>query len=128
MRTSKRDIAANRIEGARDLRQRMTNAETALWNQLRHRGLDNLKFRRQHVFGPFVLDFCCPDARLVIELDGAVHDDVERQRDDNERTDYLTDNGYRVIRFRNEDVLTDLPNVLQRIQGAAMSPTVEPTA
>ena len=89
----------------RALRQRSTPAEEVLWESLRDRRLEGLKFRRQHGFGPFVLDFSCAAHSLVIELDGAIHDDQAEQ--DAYRTEYLAQYGYRVIRFRNEEVLRD---------------------
>jgi very-short-patch-repair endonuclease len=101
------------VEAARDLRQRMTPAEELLWTRLRGGQLSGLTFRRQHPVGPFVLDFCCATCRLVVELDGSVHD--EQQDQDEERTKLLAMRGYTVIRFRNEDVLSDLEAVLDRI-------------
>ena len=76
----------NNIDAARDLRQRMTPAEKATWALLRDHRLDGVKFRRQHAVGPYVLVFCCASLRLVIELDGSVHenqaeDDALRQRE-----------------------------------------------
>ncbi len=104
---------------ARRLRQNMTPAELKLWDALKNRQLDGLKFRRQHPVGPFILDFWCPARKLVIELDGEVH---EKQKDyDEARTRQLEDYGYRVMRFRNEEVLTDLPAVLDRIREVVRS-------
>ncbi len=104
---------------ARRLRQNMTPAELKLWDALKNRQLDGLKFRREHPVGPFILDFWCPARKLVIELDGEVH---EKQKDyDEARTRQLEDYGYRVMRFRNEEVLTDLPAVLDRIREVVRS-------
>ena len=100
-------------EAARTLRRPMTSAEQVLWEALRDRKLGGLKFRRQHAVGPFILDFYCPARKLVVELDGEVHDQ-QTQRDE-ERTAHLEAFGYHVIRFRNEEVLADLPSVLARI-------------
>jgi len=104
------DIAVVRRErltaSARALRQRATSAEDVLWEALRHRQLGGLKFRRQCPAGPFVLDFSCPERRIAVELDGSVHD--EQQAQDAARTAILEGYGYRVIRFRNEDVFADL--------------------
>jgi len=102
---------------ARRLRRNMTPAEQKLWQALQGKQLDGLKFRPQHPVGPFILDFWCPARKLVVELDGGVHEgQVEA---DKARTQQLQDYGYRVIRFRNEEVLTDLPTVLERIREAA---------
>jgi very-short-patch-repair endonuclease len=102
---------------ARQLRRNMTPAELKLWNALRNRQLDGLKFRPQHPVGPFILDFWCPACKLVVELDGEIHD---KQTDyDEARTQQLQAYGYRVIRFRNEEVLNDLASVLEQIRKAA---------
>jgi adenine-specific DNA-methyltransferase len=116
---NRHEIAEQRVERARALRCRRTPAEQVLWATLRDRRLVGLKFRRQHVFGPYVLDFCAPLVCLVVELDGTSHDDDEHRTYDAARTEYLVAHGYRVIRFRNDDVLADLPNVLRRIRDKA---------
>jgi very-short-patch-repair endonuclease len=97
----------------------MTPAEERLWNSLRDRRLRGLKFRAQHALDRFVLDFYCASARLVVEVDGAVHDQqVER---DNARTAALEAHGLRVVRFRNEEIMTNLQGVLLRIIEAAQT-------
>ena len=95
----------------------MTPAELALWQALRGKQLDGLKFRSQHPVGQFILDFWCPACRLAVELDGGAHEGQEQQ--DQACTEKLEEYGYRVIRFRNEEVLNDLPSVLERIRQAA---------
>ncbi len=85
-----------------------------MWEALRDRRFEGLKFRRQHGVGPFVLDFFCATRKLVIELDGAVHDEQVEQ--DTYRTAHLMQYGYRVLRFRNKEILDDLPGVLERIK------------
>jgi very-short-patch-repair endonuclease len=107
------------ITVARKLRLQLTPAETLLWRSLQKRQLNGLKFRCQHPVSGFVVDFYCPEHRLVIELDGNVHD---TQLDyDTERTSRLNDLGYRVLRFRNEAVLNNLEQVLQQILEAVRS-------
>ncbi|MET0398287.1 MAG: endonuclease domain-containing protein [Longimicrobiaceae bacterium] len=106
-------------ERARELRGELTPAEERLWSFLRRKQLDGLRFRRQHPVGRFIVDFFCPSHRLCVEVDGAVHESqVER---DAERTAVLSAAGYRMVRVRNEEVLKDLPSVLQRIREAAGS-------
>jgi very-short-patch-repair endonuclease len=78
------------------------------------RQLAGAKFRRQHPIGRFIADFCCIEARLVIEIDGGQHG--ERSREDEQRSGYLAAQGYRVIRFWNNDVLQQLDGVLQQIE------------
>jgi very-short-patch-repair endonuclease len=109
---------AYRMEvAARGLRRDPTPAEEALWAALRGRQLGGMKFRRQHPVGHYILDFCCPEHRVIVEVDGRVH---EQQADyDESRTDYLATYGYRVLRFSNEEILSDLGAVLKRIPQAA---------
>jgi len=96
--------AAERFARACDLRHNPTPAERHAWTLLRNRGILGLKFRRQHVLHGFIVDFYCPSERIVIELEGDVHD-AEAQRDyDQARAGFLEAAGYRVIRVRNRDV------------------------
>ena len=98
---------------ARELRQDHTPAEAALWEALRARQLGGLKFRRQHPVERCIVDFRCAEARLVVEVDGGIH--AQQVEQDAERTGYLQERGYTVIRFRNEEVLTDLDMVTAAI-------------
>ncbi|MCA1594806.1 MAG: DUF559 domain-containing protein [Chloroflexi bacterium] len=98
-------------------RGEMTAAERALWECLKDRRLDGLRFRAQHPVGRFILDFYCPACRLVVEVDGPIHD--SRQPEDAERTRALQAHGYHVVRVRNETVFADLPGVLRDIANAA---------
>lgn len=99
---------------ARSLRQQSTDAERLLWEHLRGRRLSGYKFRRQVVIDPYIVDFVCFDAKLIVELDGSQH--LERQKEDEERTAYLTAMGYRVLRFWNHEVLNDMDAVKDRIR------------
>ena len=101
---------------ARSLRREQTSAEAKLWACLRNRQLDGVKFARQVAIGPFFTDFCCRDAKLVIEIDGVTHEEPEELTHDAHRTTWLEAQGYRVIRFRNEDLMGDLDAVLERIK------------
>src|SRR5690606_10831634 len=83
-------------------RRRMTDAEQLVWHHLRNRSLVGWKFRRQHPIGPYVADFVCVEAALVVELDGGQHLDSAA---DDVRTSYLRSRGWRVLRFWNNDVL-----------------------
>ncbi len=100
-------------KAARRMRQALTPAEFMLWEALRGRRLAGLRFRCQHPVGRFILDFYCPAHRLVIEVDGGVHDDKIEYYE--ARATVLHGYGYRVLRFRNEEVTSDLPAVLARI-------------
>src|SRR5687768_4682366 len=99
------------------MRRQPTTAEEALWSALQGKQVAGLRFRRQHPVGRFVLDFYCPSHKLAIEVDGSVHD-VQQERD-TERTKVLEAHGCRVLRFRNDQVLRDLPSVVQRIAAVA---------
>ena len=99
---------------ARRLRREQSDAEYALWTQLRARKFRGLKFRRQHPIGPYIVDFCCIDKQLIIELDGSQHlDSIEY---DEQRTNFLAGQGFRVIRFWNPNVLIALEDVLQKLE------------
>src|ERR1041385_2970629 len=97
---------------ARDLRSTMTDAEQLLWNSLRNRQLEGVKFRRQHPVGRFILDFYASQHHLAIELDGRHHDNQTAQ--DADRTHHLESHGYSVLRFNNEEILINLPGVLNQ--------------
>ena len=101
---------------ARTLRREQTVAESKLWACLRNRQLNGVKFSRQVSIGPFFADFCCREAKLVIEIDGATHETPEELSYDSRRTKWLESQGYRVIRFRNEEMMGDLDFVLEKIQ------------
>ncbi|HUG16298.1 MAG TPA: DUF559 domain-containing protein, partial [Thermomicrobiales bacterium] len=104
MRGASRELT----EAARGLRQRMTPAEQLLWNVLRDRELDDLKFRRQLPLGGHIFDFYFSEYRLLIELDGAIHGDPEQAVYDQHRSDQLPVYGYTVLRFQNEQVFTNI--------------------
>ena len=114
-RPTRGESSAQSILAARNLRHVPSPAEEILWQALRGRRLAGLKFRRQHPFGPFVLDMFCVEQRLVVEVDGDGHASPEQAAYDTARTEYLSDRGLRVVRFTNEEVMHDLPGVLQHI-------------
>ncbi|MDQ2082601.1 endonuclease domain-containing protein [Xanthobacteraceae bacterium Astr-EGSB] len=98
---------------AKRLRRDQTDAERVLWFRLRDRRLDGWKFRRQVPIDRYVADFCCPDARLIVELDGGQHD--ANAQADEARTRVLSSMGYLVLRFWNNDVLTNTDGALETI-------------
>jgi very-short-patch-repair endonuclease len=104
------------LDRARQLRRDATEAETRLWQHLRNRRLRNHKFRRQVWIGPFIADFLCIDAMLVVEVDGSRH--AENAAYDDDRTAFLTSKGYRVIRVWNNDVMQRMDDVLAAILSA----------
>lgn len=97
----------------------MTEAESVLWNAIRNRKCGGMKFRRQVPIAWYVVDFVCLDHSLVLEVDGGIHD--EQQEYDKEREEDLHKKGYRVLRFKNEEVLSNLPVVLRSISDAPLS-------
>ena len=99
---------------ARTLRRSMTDAEKKLWWELRDRGVNKFKFRRQHPVGRYIADFCCLEARLIIEVDGGQHREEQRGHDD-ERTAWLTAECFRVVRFWNHEVLEDVDSVCEAV-------------
>jgi very-short-patch-repair endonuclease len=108
----------DKLRLARSLRARATDAERRLWYFLRNRHSAGVKFRRQHEFGPYILDFFCADLRLVIEVDGADHLTPEGLAADRERTRYIESQGLRVLRFNNAEVLTETDRVMEVVQAA----------
>ena len=98
-----------------DLRNRETEAEKLLWEELRGNKVNGLKFRRQHPVSLFIADFYCHKLKLVIEIDGGYHFTKEQILKDKERTEILNSNGLEVIRFKNEEVLQNLDEVIIKI-------------
>ena len=117
MKRSIRGTSREIEQAAQRLRREMTPAERVLWEAIRSKRLAGLRFRHQHPVGGFILDFFCPARKLVVEVDGSIHD--EQAEYDSERTKHLNLWGYRVIRFRNEEVFENLPSVLAQITRAA---------
>jgi very-short-patch-repair endonuclease len=104
------------FEKARELRKNMTEAETILWSALRRKNLDGHRFRRQHPIDRFIADFYCHKARLVIEVDGEIHNEDEQKEYDEGRNAELERYGLKVIRFTNEQVKNDLEKVVLEIE------------
>ncbi len=100
---------------ARSLRKIQTYAESLLWSKLRSRQLSGFKFRRQHPFDSYILDFYCSEAKLAIEVDGSQHINVENKKMDDARTTFLMQKGIQVIRFWNNDVLNHVDDVIAEI-------------
>jgi very-short-patch-repair endonuclease len=99
-----------RRERARSLRRNLTDAEAKLWNHIRNRQLGGYKFVRQEPIGPYFADFVCRDQLLIVELDGGQHADSHR---DAVRDTHLSTNGYRIVRFWNNEVLGNTETVLE---------------
>ena len=103
---------------ARALRRRDTDAERALWMKLRNRQLEGVKFRRQQPVGSYIADFVSFERKLIIEIDGGQHNEEKIKERDEERTTRLKEKGYQIIRFWNNEVLTNVEGVMERIREA----------
>jgi len=98
---------------AKELRRNTTDAEAKLWFRLRAHRVSGVHFRRQHAIGNFIVDFCAPRRKLIIEVDGGQH--LDQQEYDQERSAFLSSKGYRILRFWNHDVLKNIESVMQEI-------------
>lgn len=107
---------------ARALRQNMTRAEVILWMHLRRRALDGARFRRQHPIGPYIADFTCPAAKLIVEVDGATHSTPEELAYDARRTKYLEGEGWIVIRVSNSDIYNNIDGVWRTVAAQLAPP------
>jgi len=106
------------IQRARSLRREATPAETRLWSALRGSALGGFKFRRQQRLGPYIADFVCQSAKLVVEVDGDTHGVAAAMAADARKTAFLAQEGYRTVRFGNADVMSNLDGVAATILAA----------
>lgn len=104
-----------KVAWAHVLRKSSTPAERVLWKYLRGNKIAGVKFRRQQIIEGFIVDFFCHKAKLVVEVDGRVHDTAEQKQIDTYRRKVFVDRGLREIRFRNESVLNDIKSVVREI-------------
>jgi len=111
------------IARARKLRREATDAEKLLWRKLRARQVCGAKFRRQVPIGPYIVDFVCFEHRLIVEIDGGQHNEPRGRAYDIQRTRWLESQGFRVLRFWNNEVLGNLEGVLTRIVQALNKPS-----
>lgn len=100
-------------ELARNLRGRSTPAEIELWKILRNRGVGGYKFVRQFPIPPYIVDFCCRERKVVIELDGGGH--LDKEHSDREQEKFLESLGYRVVRFNNNQIIKEINQVYEVI-------------
>ena len=103
------------FERANQLRKNMTAAEKCLWGYLK-KGLSGHKFRRQHALGTFIVDFYCHSAKLVIELDGSIHNRVDVKENDTFRQRTIEAEGLKVLRFSNSEVMNNISEVIKAIE------------
>jgi very-short-patch-repair endonuclease len=113
------------VSTARKLRRKMSLPEVLLWQRLRG-GKADLKFRRQHPIGPYIVDFYCAEARLVVEIDGKVHDATEAQAQDAQRDAFVRENGYQVLRLNAANVLKNADEAAAAVVSLAACPLHHP--
>ena len=106
---------AGTFRDAKHLRKNMTETEKILWQAIRNRKISGFKFRRQHPVGQFIVDFYCVEARLVIEVDGEIHNKSEAKERDANRTAELESLGLKVLRFQNQEVDENIERVIEMI-------------
>ena len=116
------DTPSQTLDRRRSLRQSSTTPEQLLWAAIRNRQANNLKFRRQHAFGRYIVDFACLSANLIVELDSQYHADLNVAQKDKDRQAFLERQGFTVLRFTNQDVLADVDAVVIRICEVAGKP------
>jgi len=115
------NLSTKQLIRARSLRTNSTDAERIIWSAVRAHRMNGASFRRQAPIGPFIVDFICHDAQLVIELDGGQHFESEHARRDARRDAFLRAKGFRVLRFNNYDVMSNRQGVLEMIAAAVDS-------
>ncbi|WP_332914729.1 endonuclease domain-containing protein [Algoriphagus boritolerans] len=98
------------------LRKSLTPAERILWDVLKNRQMEGYKFRRQHPINRYIADFYCHELRLVIELDGGVHNKVDQREHDSNRDIIIREFGIQILRFKNEEVMNDPKNVVEKVK------------
>jgi very-short-patch-repair endonuclease len=108
---------------AKQLRQAMTRAETLLWRYVKADRIDGLGFRRQMPIRNYIVDFVCLSAKLIVELDGESHDFEERQKADQSRDAFFASEGFQVLRFTNEQVMSNLEGVIEVVRQTAKART-----
>jgi very-short-patch-repair endonuclease len=104
------------VDFAKKLRKQMTLTEKLLWEKLRRKSISGVKFRRQHPIGFYIADFYCHEARLVIEVDGAIHSLPGRKEHDGNRDAEMKRLGIQVLRFSNDEIQNNLDNVIKLIE------------
>lgn len=101
---------------ARNLRKNSTIQEKRLWNLLKNHKFHGLKFKRQQPVGNYIVDFICKEAKIIIEVDGGQHNEMENIEADNVRTVFLESKGYKVIRFWNNEIYENIEGVIKRLE------------
>ena len=106
----------SQIEKSRQLRKNMTSQERKLWSIIRERRFFGYRFRRQFPIGSYIVDFVCREKRIIIEIDGGQHNEIQNIEYDNKRTEFLKSEGFQVIRFWNYDVDNNMDGIYERLK------------
>ena len=114
------DYRMSLLTNAKKLRKQSTPTEIKIWQSLRSRRFEDLKFRRQCPFGAYVVDFICIEKKIIIEIDGGQHNEPKQQEYDEKRSAYFNKLGYRVLRFWNNEVFCQFDVVMDLIYKYAM--------
>jgi len=121
--TKKRIFSRNEeIKKRKDLRNHSTESESVLWNAIKNKQLDGIKFRRQHSIGPYIMDFYCPSLKLCIEIDGEIHDHYDDNIKDVIRTRNINRYGITILRYSNACIYNNLNGILQSIRNYKQNP------
>ncbi len=104
------------IEKSRQLRKNMTPQERKLWYIIRNRQFYGYRFRRQFPIGQYIVDFICREKKIIIEIDGGQHNEIKNILYDNKRTEYLISEGYKVLRFWNNDIDKNIDGVYEKLK------------
>jgi very-short-patch-repair endonuclease len=115
----------NLTDRARDLRKNSTDAERLLWKHLKAKQILGLKFRRQEQIGYYIVDFVCYETSLIVEADGGQH--LDNRENDEDRTQWLNSQGFKVLRFWNNEILTNIDGVLGNIHKECQRPSPRPS-
>lgn len=103
------------LKRSKNLRRNQTPAENKLWSLIRNKQIGGYKFRRQHVLFSYIVDFYCHSEKLIVELDGPIHNSTKAREYDQKREAWLLANGYKIIRFKNAEIFENQEKVLQEI-------------
>ncbi|MFA6973251.1 MAG: endonuclease domain-containing protein [Parcubacteria group bacterium] len=114
-----RNYAQRLKTNSRSLRRRSTPHEILLWSRIKNRSFHNLKFRRQHIIDKYIVDFCCLEKKIIIELDGMQHKREKDVKYDAKRNEYLKNLGFTVLRFWNNEVNENLNGIMLKIEEVA---------
>ena len=109
-------LEKKKLERCKKLRKSATPQEIIVWSRLRAKRFHNLKFKRQYPVGKYIVDFICLDKKLIIEIDGFQHKEENQERYDKERTNYLEELGFKILRFWNNEVNNNLEGVFLKIE------------